>query len=240
MRLRVGGFGFGREALGDDLVGRPALELAVRVEGDPSAGIPLAARAEFRTGFLLLSGHCVFLACSDPWFEPIIVMRQRCAHHLVSGRTPCGPDHDPSCLRARARRNGTLLGSAACFSPGSARPPSTPDQRQPRAEPRIGLRSVGGRSARLGRLQHGAGGHQAVGDEAPQCDQQLARERGDGDALDPAATVTHPVAMPDAQGAVGGVARRSIARRYSVAVMNKRVIPRPPNAQFEQTVEVGM
>jgi Transposase IS116/IS110/IS902 family len=61
--------------------------------------------------------------------NPSSIMRQRWPHHLVSGRTLRGPDHNPSCLRARARRDGTLLGSAACFSPGSGRSPSTPDQR---------------------------------------------------------------------------------------------------------------
>ena len=88
-----------------------------------------------------------FLISWRDWIRgssPSSLMRQLPPHHLVSGRTSGGPDHNPSCLRVRARRNGTLLGSAASFSPGSGRSPFTPDPAaQFKVEPRIGLRIFG-------------------------------------------------------------------------------------------------
>lgn len=51
----------------------------------------------------------------------------------------------------RARRDGTLLGSTACFSHGSARSPSTPDPAdQRRAAPRMGCTLVGSQAAFTG------------------------------------------------------------------------------------------
>src|SRR3954451_23718614 len=73
---------------------------------------------------------------------------------------------------------------------------------QPRLKPRIGLSMQRVASARLGRLQHGPGWHQAVRDKAPECHQQLAGKRGDGDALNAPFAVTDPVAIPDTQSAV--------------------------------------
>jgi hypothetical protein len=81
-------------------------------------------RTEPHMGCLSVKHACCFSRSpSDPRFEPISFMRPKPPHHLTFGRTSSGPDHNPACLRGRARRGGTHLGSAACFSPGSARPP---------------------------------------------------------------------------------------------------------------------
>lgn len=63
------------------------------------------------------SGHCWSPCMINPWFEPVIIMRQFPPHHLASGRASCGPDHNSSCWKAGDQTDGTLLGRAAGKQP---------------------------------------------------------------------------------------------------------------------------
>jgi hypothetical protein len=112
-----------------------------------------------------------FLISWRDWIRgssPSSIMRQLCPHRLVSGRASGGPDHDPACLRGRARERGTPLGSAAYPSPGSNRSPLTPDPVGRCRASACGLGCASAVSGRLGRLQHRATRHQPLGDEPPE------------------------------------------------------------------------
>ncbi len=68
----------------------------------PSADFPSASPPEPHMGFVLSSVH------DQPrrrrgirGSSPSLVIRHKRPHHLTSGRTVCGPDHNPACLRVQ-------------------------------------------------------------------------------------------------------------------------------------------
>ena len=141
-----------------------------------------------------LSSRCKSQPCRSCGVAP---------HQLISGRHSEWLHHKPPCLGQRAGRSGPFF-HYGVFQPVVDAVPCPGLRRADQARPNLGVSVIAWRGVpssfrpafRSRGLQHGTLRHHAVLDVAPQRDEQLARQRNDGDALHARALALDPLVEP--------------------------------------------
>jgi hypothetical protein len=134
-------------------------------------------------------------------------MRPLWPHHLVSGRTANSPNHNPSCLRAQSSEGWDPSWERGIFQPRFRSVTTDPGSGSSTARVALRITLCFLLPSYWLDFQRGADRHQALSDESPECHQQLPGQSDNGDALDAAASVADPVAIPSTQGTVRLVAQ---------------------------------